>query len=530
MKAKYIFFSFLMVTANILNAANIDSLYNYFVSNFPRSNNSNIKKSSTKYNKCGFQIVSQIRLNYNKFNILQKTTIDNILSKPTTDSIVISEQKHFKIHFSTTGADKPTYSIADLAVALDSAYNYEIKYLGFQPPLGEFSDYYDIYIKNMGYYGYTEPIDNILPARSFIVINSNFSSYATEGIDAAKVTAAHEFHHAIQMYRYKVPDADTYFFEMSATTMEELVFPEINDYIQYINDAFNYTTLGITQHSGYDFAIFNLFLIKKLNTKDFIKKEWEYFRQNTAISAIDLALRDYSTGLKQEYVDFCRQCYFTGAQNPINYYFDDSKLFPSLKFKIYDFPATQQVALYQGYYSSQYFKIISASSTLANDDTVSFFLVNTDFNKANDPNQTDKTSGFSYYFSKLPTGSSVFIGSGLYTIFSATNTNDAPYFRQITLTATNNNKGYSVYPNPFRYRECNTIKFNVLSKKSLADLCITSIDGNVILKQSISIEKPGTFLWNNIVDNNQNKLASGIYFFYLDTGDNTYSGKIAVIR
>ncbi len=54
----------------------------------------------------------------------------------------------------------------------------------------------------------------------------------TSGLSALRVTAAHEFHHAVQL-AYDA-DVDTWMFESTATHLEDLVYPTIDDYLQYL--------------------------------------------------------------------------------------------------------------------------------------------------------------------------------------------------------------------------------------------------------------------------------------------------------
>ncbi len=61
---------------------------------------------------------------------------------------------------------------------------------------------------------------------------SEFSG--SSGMAALRVTAAHEFHHAVQLaYDARV---DSWMFEATATYLEDLVYPGVNDYFQYLTD------------------------------------------------------------------------------------------------------------------------------------------------------------------------------------------------------------------------------------------------------------------------------------------------------
>jgi len=73
---------------------------------------------------------------------------------------------------------------------------------------------------------------------SDIDIDNDFigSKYNAKGIQALRVTAAHEFHHAIQ-YGYGWW-GERYPYELTSTWMEDVVYTDVNDYYQYLPDYF----------------------------------------------------------------------------------------------------------------------------------------------------------------------------------------------------------------------------------------------------------------------------------------------------
>jgi hypothetical protein len=129
------------------------------------------------------------------------------------------------------------------AAALESVYDFEVNHFGYPPPPsdnGEGGDNkYDIYIINTGRdtYGYTVLENEISPGSkrytAYTVINDDFNGFYTSGIDAARVTAAHEFVHAIHIGNYinRFFEGDEFFYELSATAMEHFVFATIKDYL-----------------------------------------------------------------------------------------------------------------------------------------------------------------------------------------------------------------------------------------------------------------------------------------------------------
>jgi hypothetical protein len=72
---------------------------------------------------------------------------------------------------------------------------------------------------------------------AYCVLDNDFSPQqfdtGVSGLDALRVTAAHEYFHAVQ-YAYDVAE-DKWLMEGSAVWIEDVVYDEINDYLQYVD-------------------------------------------------------------------------------------------------------------------------------------------------------------------------------------------------------------------------------------------------------------------------------------------------------
>ena len=91
-------------------------------------------------------------------------------------------------------------------------------------------------IGDAGLYGYCAP-ERRKPgyqwlASGYCVLDNDFAEFPLAPMDSAKVTAAHEFFHAIQ-FGYDFGE-DVWLLEATATWMEEHVFDEVNDNRQYL--------------------------------------------------------------------------------------------------------------------------------------------------------------------------------------------------------------------------------------------------------------------------------------------------------
>jgi hypothetical protein len=170
-----------------------------------------------------------------------------------------------------------------LADALESALACQ-KARGFSEPLGLDRYYLDAYVANTGlvvdgqavtispgYYAYTE-IDPTYDA-AYFVVNDDFSSHVSDELGVLRATVAHELFHAVQAVYYpwaddvKVPasrwDREGWWFEATATWMEEVCEPDSNDYVTYVRSFLSHPEAALTSTDGlreYGAAIFPGFL------------------------------------------------------------------------------------------------------------------------------------------------------------------------------------------------------------------------------------------------------------------------------
>ena len=282
--------------------------------------------------KCGFGLANQIKLNFNFFSQEQKNILKPLVERPTLPNSIVSPKQYFRIHYTNTGADAIAYDVNLLAQALDSSYYFEIEYLGYPPPPSDGSeggdDKYDVYVLNLGnLYGQTWSESNvgISSWTSYIEMDNDFPWYSNaippkQPIDAARVTVAHEFHHSIQFGSYAPVEgvsyrsSDTYFYELTSTSMEEFVFDDVNDYYTYMHSYFNSTYYAFPNHIGYDMAIWNIYLVQNYEF-GIIKRQWELMPTQRAMIAIGNSLLEKSSTFAHEYNRFGIWTFFTGTRS-----------------------------------------------------------------------------------------------------------------------------------------------------------------------------------------------------------------------
>jgi hypothetical protein len=201
----------------------------------------------------------QLRLSMNKLSAADRRRAAAILARPTDHPDFYGEsysvkarQKcagHICIHWVTTTRDAPpsTHWVDQQLRMLVHVWNYEVKRLGYRPPIsdgtrgGGGSGRFDVYLKELyhqGYYGITVAEHPASSNRhlysSYLLLDNDFkrSQYGADPMQVARVTAAHEFFHAIQ-YAYDV-GADSWLKESTATWMEDQFDDSSNDNRQYL--------------------------------------------------------------------------------------------------------------------------------------------------------------------------------------------------------------------------------------------------------------------------------------------------------
>lgn len=461
------------------------------------------------YSKCNFATIYNIKKNYHNFAKYQQELIDYYLNYATqSDTFIVSPSGKFRINFNKSENLKPKYNVDSVAIIIDSVYKYEVTYLGFISPKGKYDDKYDIYIQNISDYGYTELISQN-PIRSQIILANDYSNYYTSGLDAVRVTLAHEFHHAIQ-FHYKLPDEDIFFYELTSTSMEEFVFPDINDYIHYIKNYKTYYNFKFGD--GYSQAIWNIFLFEYLKDINIFKKQWEFFKSNSALNAIDLSLKTKGKSFLEIFPKFANSLL---PENRSQYY-SDWHLFPKLKFfPLIKYPTNNYLTTV-AYSSFRYFGVINE-----NNDTSYAILLNSN-NKTGDLAKTDDEGiGVEMILSKYQTSNAQQLSNGIYLTVNFNKYDEGN--KVITNTGSSEISKLIIYPNPLNITKNKFINLNFPNSIKTCEVSIFDINFN---------QKFNKIFYNgkNFNIELDNSFSTGIYFINVQADNNLYKKKLAIIR
>ncbi len=301
---------------------------------------------------CGFPIIANIKANRHRISEPYLSKISKYIdSRPGgVPNTYITPDSIFMIHYTLDessndripntdldGNSVPDY-IDTLAMILSHVYKKEVDTMGYKKFKEDTTagPYFDVYIKKLtGEYGYTSwDEDNCTKCTPYIVVSNDYNDggYYTSGIDALKVTLAHEFFHALQI-NYRWDYNYIYWYEISSVWMEDIVYDSVNDYLSYVDDYYNNTNEPLNKNFGismYGKAIWAMYFTENYKNIDIVKECWENY-EIPGKDPIDVFDEVLDNGFGYNYLNFAIWNVFTGAFSDTVNYFSEGNLFPQLK-------------------------------------------------------------------------------------------------------------------------------------------------------------------------------------------------------
>lgn len=192
-------------------------------------------------------------------------------------AVYLSPSGKFRVNYDIAGPDAvpltdvngngiPDY-VERAALYADESWQLQVATQGFRDPVGSVP--YDIFFEEMGFYGYTQAVGD---GRTIIVVHRNFQNFPPntdpEGqvLGALKVTIAHEFKHAVQYAtnQWQGDAGRVAWVEMDATMMEEIQYPQVNDYWNYLRSGSIFTDPNGSTPGSYPHATWMLYFANSL--------------------------------------------------------------------------------------------------------------------------------------------------------------------------------------------------------------------------------------------------------------------------
>lgn len=536
----------------------LDSLYNTYMqiredNSVSPSARSGVHSESVNADKCGFGLVNIIRMNLRLFSPNQQAKLSKILSRPTTDTSIVSPKGYFRIHFYKPGgtSNPPAYDVNQFAIAADSAYDFEVGYLGYPPPPGDSiidgENKYDIYIISLGnLYGQTNFETEVVPGSSryysYMEVDDDFAGFHTTGINAARVTVAHEFNHGIQLGNYIYRDSDVFFYELTSTAMETFVYPSIPDYLQYMNSYFFNSGKGFVNQTGYDMAIWDIYL--KMNYGyDVIRREWELMRQGQrALTAINSSLVERNSSFAKAFNDFGTWTYYTNYRAQSGKYFPMASQYPLIRpLSSVSFNAPSTVVQASTKPATNNFVMFTNS---ANADTIVAQISNVDYIAGSDSSNKTEPVTYSLY-NDLTSGSIKILDkySASLTVSKSTDWLSGVFLNNVLVSSDTISvqpsltEGEYAYPDPFYYSRnyaSGSQIFIPVAAGNTGDavLNVYSVSMNLVYTSTLGVFNSSghpVVAWSGRNSRNE-RLATGVYIYVTKSGDNVVKGKLVIFN
>ncbi|MDU0458197.1 MAG: CFI-box-CTERM domain-containing protein [Geobacteraceae bacterium] len=290
---------------------------------------------------CGTPLKHRLIHDWNKLEPGTQKALSKQLEAPVlsgSESTHLSPSGRFRIHYTTSGIDAvPSFSwVQTVAQTFDNVAN-SYQTLGWRQAPTVSSAPYDVYLLELSaqrLYGRTTttqatPSTGFTNAfSSFMEIDNNFTDSIYNpttytALQSLQITAAHEYHHAIQYgYNYFF---DIWYAEATSTWYEDELYDPVNQLYGYIPGWFNNSTLALDTATstatggGYGRWILNRYLTEK-HGAGVVKAAWDKLATlNSPNGIADIPMvpvlenlltpLPYSSTLGAEFMGFTRRVY-----------------------------------------------------------------------------------------------------------------------------------------------------------------------------------------------------------------------------
>ncbi len=546
-----------------LSERNIDKLSE----KYKHVTQSALNQESNLSPKCALGTIFEILENFSEMSDVNKSEILTILKSPSRQRSKISGV--FKIYFDTSGINTPSLLTTSNKRVLDDTsqvrnredstriimayvdstadifnyvYNQIVNQMGYiSPPFESGNFHYNVFITELGndLYGQTipnpnpiDPNENPLRYTSYVEIDNDYKDIysSSRGLPGLRVTAAHEFHHVVQLGSYGFRNNDRYFYEITSTWIEDVIYDGVNDYYQYIKtlsgiprghfadpDASFIKSDGFIEYSR---AIWGKYLENKFS-KNIIKRIWELMRNSGNITATNNALFEVNYNFQQSFIDFSKWNYFTGSRSITGNYYPEASKYPLIEEK-------QSIELIGN--SRDYSNNLETVSSLYlpllfRGNQITSIISNLNITAASAGNIVNYP--FIVNFTTFGDGTAKEIHAGLFAKFTVpdvTNWTISTIVGDVTDVI-------KVFPNPYISEDQGMIQFQLPQiRNNNAHLSIYTSDmAEIFSKKFILSTFEPKIVWD-VKDNNGNIPGSGIYFFTLQIDGKEHVGKFAIIR
>jgi hypothetical protein len=209
----------------------------------------------------------------------------------------------------TDGDGVPDY-VEDVLATAAMSFAVENTDLGWEEALGDGTrgggpgvDRTDAYLLELdgGYFGYAAPDrgQGAVPHKhAYLVLDNDYSEFAAPGfteLEALQVTLAHEYNHVLQ-FAYDSLE-DLWMFEATATWMEEQVYPEVDDYLNYLSAFARSSRIPLTGNDPTGLKIYGATAWNHFLAPNQVRKAWENSDDAAMVHPTHLSVAAYDSAL-----------------------------------------------------------------------------------------------------------------------------------------------------------------------------------------------------------------------------------------
>ena len=478
----------------------------------------------------------------------------------------IYQTTHFNIHYDTDGSSGSVSSndvnnnsvpdyVENMGLIFEDVYHffkdsmgYDITFLNSQN-VG--NNKYDIFIDNLptNYFAITYTTSFINQAStscgSYIKMRNNYNGAAFQNItelENIKITAAHEFFHAIQ-FSYNCYER-FWLMEATAVWSEDEIYNEINDHYRYMPSWFQNSAKPIDDESSHMYGsfIFFQYIDEHLGGYETIKNIWERSRSN-ANSVNDVSFTSINEALESVGSSFSGALNNMRIANRIMSSHQNADPFTYIEAESY--PVTGPLEIAQLYfedqiieYSQNYLAVNSANYIkldLVAPAKISISILDGYVDdlfhaivfKHKDRDAWTIRSGNNFNIDPS-------VGIDWATIIINTQSQNQDRWSYKTKIESGISEELIVnntYPNPFIKNENEFISRFISNIDQNINISIYNILGKQIFKHKIVLlsGEEQEFKWN-LKNNRGNKISSGIYFLEIDGQNERKVKKVTILN
>jgi hypothetical protein len=501
--------------------------------------------------KCGFGLRTQVLERWGEFSQSQQIEFSLLMKAAVMQCDTIAG--HFRIFYDTSGINTPAlldqYNnripgtakayVDSTARIFNHVWDVEIDQMGYEaPPFEPPQSYYYVYIISTDDYGATTPYTQIAssnnPARyySYIDVNNDFQTLPTKGINGLKVTAAHEFHHAVQMGSYGYWMTEQYAYELTSTWFEDVVYPEVNDYFFYLPNYYSGFHGGLSFNTslyrGYERVVWPIFLAKRFSPSMMLDV-WTRMRTQPFLESTDAALVSIGSNLQTAFSEFTYWNYYTADRADTVKYYSEGNHYPR-------FQPLQKIVYTNGdgTVGGDVFPLSSSmyEFDLSSSDTLTAMIANVDVNAAELGQPLTKRVDITLFSQNYPPPYHQFENGLKARIAVADTSLWHDFFSQSSTLEYVLKRLSNLAPNPFRINNDQQLFLPVNEDEiGLANVYLYSSSLSLVYTAEVNVTYQNKSMVIAVSGADlKSKLSSGVYFVVAKTKKKDYQWKVSVIR